>query len=60
MLFRNAVLYAQPTVNDLALKLQLIYKDELFKKQLVMEGEIYLNKFNNNIASQQFAEIISQ
>lgn len=59
LLFKSAVSYAAATVNGLAIQLQLIYKDEMYKKQLQQKASNYLEYFDNNTASQKFLEIVS-
>jgi hypothetical protein len=58
LLFKSAVCYAVATVDGLALQLQLIYKDEVYRKQLLQKSAIYLTNFDSITASQKFSEVI--
>ncbi len=59
LLFKSTVAYAAASVEGLALQLQLIYKDEVLRKQLLQKATIYLTQFDSEKASQKFGEIIS-
>ena len=59
LLFKLAVTYAAINVDSLALQLQLIYKNESYKLQLLQKATMFLTKFDSNTASQKFVEIIS-
>lgn len=59
LLYKSAVSYAAPTVDGLALQLQLIYKNEIYKKQLLQQANIYLTQFDSHVASQKFAEAVT-
>ena len=59
LLFKLAVSYAAINVDSLALQLQLIYKNESYKIQLLKNATLFLTRFNSNTASQIFFEIIS-
>ena len=59
LLFKSAVTYAAISVDSLALQLQLIYKNESYKNQLIQKANIFLVKFDSNTASQKFVEIVS-
>ena len=59
LLFKLNVAYTANSIDDLALQLQLIYKDEVYRKQLLQNSTIDLTKFDTQKASQKFAEIIS-
>ncbi len=59
LLFKLAVCYTAIAVDGLALQLQLIYKDEVYRKQLLQKSTIYLTNFDSIIASQNFAEVVS-
>jgi hypothetical protein len=59
LLFKLAVTYAAINVDSLALQLQLIYKNESYKIQLLQKANMFLTRFNSNTASQKFVEIIS-
>lgn len=59
LLFKTTVSYSAASVDVLAKQLQLIYKDEVYKKQLLQKANIHLTEFDSNKASQKFADIIS-
>ena len=59
VLFKSAVNYASLTVEGLALQLQLLYKNETIKNQLIQKATVYLTKFNSNTVSQRLYDIIS-
>ncbi len=59
LLFKAAVIYAAINVDSLALQLQLIYKNESYKIQLLQKAAMFLTRFNSNTASQKFIEIVS-
>lgn len=59
LLFKLTVAYAAVSVDILARQLQLIYKDEVYRKQLLQKANIFLTQFNSDAASRKFAEIIS-
>ncbi len=59
LLFKTAVCYTVASVDGLALQLQLIYKDEVYRKQLLQKSTIYLTNFDSISASQKFAEVVS-
>lgn len=59
LLFKMAVTYAAINVDSLALQLQLIYKNESYKIQLLKKATVFMTRFNSNTASQKFIEIVS-
>jgi hypothetical protein len=59
LLYQSAVSYTAATVDGLALQLQLIYKNEIYKNQLLQQANIYLTQFDSHAASQKFAEAVS-
>ncbi len=59
LLFKSAVCYTIASVEALAQQLQLIYKDEVYRKQLLQKSTIYLTNFDSTMASQKFAEVVS-
>ncbi|MCY7293612.1 MAG: hypothetical protein LH615_15650 [Ferruginibacter sp.] len=59
LLFKNAVLYSDVSENELAIKIQLIYKDELQKNVLIQQSSSLLEKYNTVEAAQKIAQIIS-
>ena len=59
LLFKSTVCYTAIAVDLLALQLQLIYKDEVYRKQLLQKSTIFLTNFDSIIASQKFAEVVS-
>lgn len=59
LLFKSTVSYSAASVDGLARQLQLIYKDEVYRKQLLQKASLHLTLFDSNAASQKFAEVVS-
>ena len=59
ILFNQAVAYASLTTEGLAQQLQIMYKDEIFKKQQIQHANQFLTDFDNQKNAQMFLEIIS-
>lgn len=59
ILFNQAVAYAFLTTEGLAQQLQIMYKDEIFKKQQIQHANQFLTDFDNQKNAQMFLEIIS-
>ena len=59
LLFKSTVSYSAASVDVLARQLQLIYKDEVYRKQLLQKANIHLTLFDSDAASQNVADIIS-
>ena len=59
LLFKNAVMYSDVSENELAIKMQLIYKDEFQKNLLIQQSYSLLEKYNTEEAAQKILQIIS-
>ena len=59
LLFKNAVMYSDISEDQLAIKIQLIYKDELQKNVIIQQTSSLLEKYNTNEAAQKMFQIIS-
>lgn len=59
LLFNQAVVYTAISVDGIAAQLQNIYKDEMFKKQLLQKADNFLANFDNQINSQKFIDALS-
>ena len=59
ILFNQAVAYASLTTEGLAQQLQIMYKDEIYKKQQIQHANQFLTDFDNPKNAQMFLEIIS-
>ncbi len=59
LLFNEAVAYAPLTTEGLAHQLQILYKDEFFKKQQLYNTTNFLTNFDNQINLQMFIDVVS-
>lgn len=59
LLFKNTVLYSDVSENELAQKMQLLYKDELQKKSLIQQSVSLLENCNTEMASQKMFQLIT-
>ena len=59
ILFNQAVAYASLTTEGLAQQLQIMYKDEIYKKQQIQHANQFLTDFDNPKNAQMFLDIIS-
>ena len=59
LLFATAVSYTALKEADVALQLQLIYKNESYKQNLTQLATSYLEKYDSNTASQNLYEVVS-
>ncbi|MFN0082277.1 MAG: hypothetical protein ACKVOM_07125 [Ferruginibacter sp.] len=58
-LFATAVAYTVITAADVALQLQLVYKNEAYKNSLTQQATTYLQKYDTNKASKKLYELVS-
>lgn len=58
LLFNQAIVYTVISVDGIAAQLQNIYKDEMFKKQLLQKADNFLGNFDNQINSQKFIDAL--
>ncbi len=59
LFFTTAVAYTAITVADLALQLQLIYKNETYKNSFTHLATTYLQKYDTNKASKKLYELVT-
>lgn len=59
VLFKNAVMYTNVDANDLAVKMQLIYKDESQKNVLIQQAAFLWEKYSSENASSKMFELIA-
>jgi hypothetical protein len=59
LFFTTAVAYTATTVADLALQMQLIYKNETYKNSLTHLASSYLEKYDSNKASKKLYEFVT-
>ena len=59
LLFKNTVMYSDVSENELAQKMQLLYKDELQKNALIQQSASLPEKFNTVNASLKLFQLIT-
>ena len=59
LLFANAATYTATTVADIALQMQLIYKNEGYKKNIIELAASSLERYNTDTASKNLYDIVS-
>ena len=59
LLFKNTVMYSDVSENELAQKMQLLYKDELQKNALIQQSASLPEKYNTVNASLKLFQLIT-